>query len=232
MPVIIDSQKKESLTRPFRDSKLNLVEMMIKDFGARIANVWDGLRPVTKKMLEGAMRTGTVSLGNPSSKFSYDAHADWEVSRLLTALDEQTRDQELKKDAEKLKELADLAETCVRVLEIQSGSAEVFIQLAERALKRHDYKNLDTLADRLTERFSAGEIAEIVRQTEMPQIRAIAYETLALLPVPTIVPLLDDPLYADIAANALEQKAFEYESEEARDVLEQFDNANADEKGE
>jgi hypothetical protein len=46
---------------------------------------------------------------------------------------------------------------------------------------------------------------------------------LALLPVPTILPLLDDPLYADIAANALEQKAFEYDSEEARDLLEQFD---------
>jgi hypothetical protein len=67
----------------------------------------------------------------------------------------------------------------------------------------------------------------------MPQIRAIAYETLSLLPVPAIVPLLDDPLYADIAANALEQKAFEYESEEARDALEQFDNDIASEsKGE
>ena len=30
------------------------------------------------------------------------------------------------------------------------------------------------------ERFSAAEIAEIVRQTDAPQIRAIAYETLAL----------------------------------------------------
>ena len=63
----------------------------------------------------------------------------------------------------------------------------------------------------------------------MPQIRAIAYETLALLPVPSIAPLLDDPLYADIAANALEQKAFEYESEEARDALEQFDIGIANE---
>jgi hypothetical protein len=66
----------------------------------------------------------------------------------------------------------------------------------------------------------------------MPQIRAIAYETLSLLPVPAIVPLLDDPLYADIAANALEQKAFEYESEEARDALELFDNnAGSDPSG-
>jgi hypothetical protein len=199
--------------------------MMMKDFGARVASVWEGLRPMTKKMLEGALRTGTLAPNsNQSPKFSYDAHADWEVSRLLSALDEQARDREFKKDADKLKEIADLAETCVRVLESQSGSAEVFIQLAERALKQHDYKKLDHLSDRLAARFSSAEIAEIVRQTEMPQIRAIAYETLSLLPVPAIVPLLDDPLYADIAANALEQKAFEYESEEARDALDLFDN--------
>ena len=30
-------------------------------------------------------------------------------------------------------------------------------------------------------------------------------------------------LYADIAAAALEQKAFEYDSDEAKDVLDQFD---------
>ena len=199
--------------------------MMMKDFGARVASVWEGLRPMTKKMLEGALRTGTLAPNsNQSPIFSYDAHADWEVSRLLSALDEQARDREFKKDADKLKEIADLAETCVRVLESQSGSAEVFIQLAERALKQHDYKKLDHLSDRLAARFSSAEIAEIVRQTEMPQIRAIAYETLSLLPVPAIVPLLEDPLYADIAANALEQKAFEYESEEARDALDLFDN--------
>jgi hypothetical protein len=207
--------------------------MMIKDFGARVASVWEGLRPMTKKMLEGALRTGTFAPNNNQSvKFSYDAHADWEVSRLLSALDEQARDSDFKKDANRLKEIADLAETCVRVLESQSGSAEVFIQLAERALRQHDYKKLDRLSDSLAARFSSAEIAEIVRQTEMPQIRAIAYETLSLLPVPAIVPLLDDPLYADIAANALEQKAFEYESEEARDALELFDNnAGSDPSG-
>jgi hypothetical protein len=76
----------------------------------------------------------------------------------------------------------------------------------------------------LSERFSSGEIAEIIRQTDVPQIRAIAYETLALLPVPVILPLLEDPLYSDIAANALEQKAYEYDSEEARDLLDQYDS--------
>ncbi|MDQ3219811.1 MAG: hypothetical protein M3Q26_03550 [Acidobacteriota bacterium] len=199
--------------------------MMIKDLGAGVVSVWDGLRPITKKMLVGALaKSGTNPANNPTQKFSYDAHADWELRRLLSALDEQSRKAAAPRDDDKLGEIAKLAETCVRVLEAQSGSAEVFIQLAERAIRKHDYNKLDKLSDRLFERFSAAEIAEIVRQSEMPQIRAIAYETLALLPVPTLLPLLDDSLYADIAANALEQKAYEYDSEEARDVLDQFDS--------
>jgi hypothetical protein len=199
--------------------------MTIKDFGGRIASVWEGLRPITRNMLVGALQT-TSSLPSPnikSKKFSYDAHADWELSRLLSALDEQSRSFEAHNDAETLDEMNKLADACARVLETQSGSAEVFIQLAERALRRHDYKKLDSLSDRLSEKFSAGEIAEIIRQTESPQIRAIAYETLAMLPVNNVAPLLDDSLYADIAAAALEQKAFEYESDEAKDVLDQFD---------
>ena len=198
--------------------------MMIKDLGAGVVTVWEGLRPITKKMLVGALATsGANPTNNPTQKFSYDAHADWELSRLLTALDEQSKTVRVPKEEDKLGEIAQLAETCVRVLEAQSGSAEVFIQLAERAIKKHDYNKLDKLSDRLFERFSASEIAEVVRQTDMPQIRAIAYETLALLPVPALLPLLDDSLYADIAANALEQKAYEYDSEEARDILDQFD---------
>ncbi len=197
---------------------------MIKNLGAGVESVWDGLRPITKKMLVGALATSRANLANnPTQKFSYDAHADWELRRLLSALDEQSRNAAARRDDDKLCEIAELAETCVRVLEAQSGSAEVFIQLAERAIKKHDYNKLDKLSDRLFERFSAGEIAEIVRQSEMPQIRAIAYETLALLPVPALLPLLDDSLYSDIAANALEQKAYEYDSEEAREVLDQFD---------
>ncbi|MGB7069691.1 MAG: hypothetical protein WBD22_09375 [Pyrinomonadaceae bacterium] len=201
--------------------------MMIKDFGGRVASVWEGLRTLTKKMIVGALRSGSVAQTPVTSqKFSYDAHADWELSRLLSALDEQAKSDEARQNPEKLAEIEELAETCVRVLESQTGSAEVFIQLAVRVLKRHDYSKLDKLADLLTTRFSASEVAEIVRQTEYPQIRAIAYECLALMPIPGILPLLDDPLYADIGAGALEQKAFEYDSEEARDILEQYDADN------
>ncbi len=197
----------------------------MKDFGTRVESVWEGLRPVTRKLIVGALQTGKV-VPAPSRKFFYDAHADWEVSRLLTALDEQSNTPAVRKNALKRNEIEELANTCVRVLEDQTASAEVFIQLATRALKDNDYNRLDKLADRLAERFSSGEIAEIVRQTEMPQIRAIAYETLAMLPIPLIMPLLDDPLYAGIAAGALEQKAYEFDSDEARDLLDQFDAEN------
>ena len=198
--------------------------MMIKEFGGTIASVWEGLRPVTKKMLVGALQASSSGPAAPTPKFSYDAHADWEVSRLLTALDDRSRTSEVRNDAEKLTEIDQLAETCVRVLESQSASAEVFIQLATRAIKDNDYNRLDKLADHLTERYSSSEIAEVVRQTELPQIRAIAYETLAMMPIQNIVPLLDDPLYSGIAAATLEQKAFEFESDEARDILDQFDS--------
>ncbi len=201
--------------------------MIIKDLGPTVVSVWDGLRPVTKKMLVGALQSvSSTPATNPAQKFSYDAHADWELSRLLSAVDEQSKKWAKAANSAKLDELSKLAETCVRLLEAQSGSAEVFIQLAERSLAKHDYAKLDKLSDRLLEHFSAGEIAEIVRQTEMPQIRAIAYETLSMIPVSALTPLLEDPLYSDIVANALEQKAFEYGSEEARDILEQWDAAD------
>ena len=197
--------------------------MMIKDLDAGVVRVWEGLRPTTKKMLVGVLETtGSIPNNVQSQIFEYDAHSDWELSRLLAALDDQKRP----RDLNAVGEAEQLAETCASILEAQSGSAEIFIQLAARAIRQHDYNKLDKLSDRLTERFSAGEIAEIVRQAEYPQIRAIAYETLSILSVPALLPLLDDPLYAEIAANALEQKAYDYDSEEAREVLEQLDSEN------
>ena len=108
---------------------------MIKEFGGKVESVWEGLRPVTKSMLEGALQAGKSSILNPKTpKFFYDAHADFEVSRLLSALDERSKSKEVRKDAVKLGELNQLADICVLVLESQSASAEVFIQLAERAI--------------------------------------------------------------------------------------------------
>lgn len=201
--------------------------MMIKELGGRVASVWEGLRPNTKKMLVGALQSSNSPQTNTKApKFSYDAHADWEVSRLLTALDEQSRKSSTRKDSAKFAEISQFADACARVLEAQSASAEVFIQLAERVIRENNYERLDKLANTLAERYSASEIAEIVRQTELPQIRAIAYETLSMLPIPSILPLLDDPLYAEIAAGALEQKAYEFDSDEARDILDQMEAEN------
>ncbi len=203
--------------------------MMIKNFGARVVSVWEGLRPMTKKMLVGALQSSGGNAANaPTQKFSYDVHAEWELSRLLSALDEQTKDAEVRKDAEKLKEIKQLAETCAKVLQTQTASAEVFIQLATRTVQRNNFENLDQLADILAQRFSASEVAEIIRQTDLAQIRAVAYETLALMPLNNLFPLLDDPIYFEIARNALEQQAFEFDNEEAQQILEQleFDEMN------
>ncbi len=203
--------------------------MTIKNFGARVISVWEGLRPMTKKMLVGALASGSTNSVSPQTqKFSYDVHAEWELSRLLSALDEQAKDAEVKKDAEKLSEIKQLAATCAKVLQTQTASAEVFIQLATRTVQRNDFDNLDQLADILAQRFSAGEVAEIIRQTELAQIRAVAYETLAMMPVAHLVPLLDDQLYYEIARNAIEQQAFEFDNEEAQQILEQleFDDAS------
>lgn len=200
------------------------VEMMIKDFGARVESVWENLRPVTKKMIVGALQaSGANTSPVQTQKFSYDTQSDWELSRLLTALDEQAFEAVVNNDAEKLAEIRQLANTLVQVLEAKTESAEVFIQLSERFLKYNNFQRFDKFADALSERFSAGEIAEIIRQTDLAQIRAVAFETLSLMPTSFILPLLDDPLYYGIARNALEQQAFEYESEDAREVLEQIE---------
>lgn len=201
---------------------------MIKDFGARVESVWEGLRPMTKKMLVGALqeKSGNALINattTPTQKFSYDAHADWELSRLLTVLDEQAKNAETRSDAEKLREIRELADACASVLESKTESAEIFIHLATRAIERNDFNKLDRLSNILGERFSAGEIAEIIRQTEKAQLRAIGFETLAMKPVLQLVQLLDDPVYFEIARNAIELQAYEFESEDARDVLEQLD---------
>jgi len=199
--------------------------MTIKNFGARVVSVWEGLRPMTKKMLVGAVQSSGANLANPQTqKFSYDVHAEWELSRLLSALDEQTKKAEVRRDAEKLSEIKQLAEACAKVLQTQTASAEVFIQLATRAVQRNDFNNLDRLADVFAQRFSAVEVAEVIRQTELAQIRAIAYETLAMMPVAHLLPLLDDSLYFEIARNAIEQQAFEFDNEEAQQILEQMDS--------
>lgn len=165
------------------------------------------------------MQTNIIA---PKPKFSYDAQSDWELRELLTALDEQSNETEIRQNQEKSKEIRQLAQTVENVLEAQSESAEVFIQLAERALKRKDYEQIDKLTNALLARFSVGEMCEIARQTDNPAIRALAYETLALVPTQKMLSLIDDPLYDEIIRNVIEQQAFEFENEYARQVIDQI----------
>ncbi len=195
--------------------------MTIKNLGKRVEVLWKDLRPVTKKMLVRAMRTDKFA---SKQTFSYDAHIDWELSGLLDALDEQVEASESIKDTGELNQINHLVAVCASVLETQTSSAEVFIQLAKRALSKNDFVKIDQLADALFERFSVGEIAEIIRQTELAQIRAIAYETLAVMPATTIEPLLNDPLYFEISCNVLEQQTIEFESDAARKILENLES--------
>ncbi len=197
--------------------------MTIKDFGARVADVWEGLRPGTRRMVVGALQqTPSTANSGAGRKFFYDAQSDWELSRLLTALDDRAADAEARKNPTNFRELRRVADATARVLEAQTESAEIFIQLVERALLRYDYARVDLLADALTARFSAAEVCEIVRQAQHAPVRALAFESLAQIPVFRLFPLVDDPLYSDIVRIAIEQQAFEFESEEARMLLEQL----------
>ncbi len=193
--------------------------MMIKNLGIQVEDVWKNLRPMTKKMLVGVMETNKKKR---KPNFSYDAHADWELSRLLTALDKESVSSKVSKDTGNLKSINHLAEVCANVLEEKTESAEIFIQLAKRALAKNNYFKIDELSDILLGRFLASEVAEVVRQTDTPQIKAIAYETLAVMSVSVVAPLVKDPLYFEIACTVLEQQAVEFENEQARITLEQM----------
>ena len=189
---------------------------MSKGFGTRIENVWKDLRPVTKEFLVSVLEKKTPKKKIPS----YDAHSDWELSRLLDAIDASTHN---KTDTIDVKSVIRLAEICVNVLENKTVSAEIFIKLAKRALNRNDFAKIDKLADVLYERFSVGEIFEIIRLTNIAQISAISYETLALMPVASIVPHVKDPLYFELACNVLDQQANEFQNPEAKQVLARLD---------
>ncbi len=98
-----------------------MVDMTIEEFGGKVATIWEGLRPHTQKMLVGAMQSKVVPANSQARRLFYDAHADWEVSRLLSALDERSRASEVRNDEAKLSEITQLADTCVRVLEAAVG---------------------------------------------------------------------------------------------------------------
>jgi hypothetical protein len=202
--------------------------MMIEDFGASVASVWQGLRSTTRNMVERALQaSGSAAAAQPQRGEGrpYDAPADWELSRLLAALDERAAQQNASLNAEQAKELRRMADTTALVLQNQTQSAEVFAQLVARAHRLRDYARIDQLANALAARFAPSEICELARSPH-EVVRALAQETLAQTPTSTLIGLLADPIDAEIAREALERQAGEYGSEEARRIVHLLDQAD------
>lgn len=196
--------------------------MMIEDFGARVASVWHGLRPATRSLVE-----ESVGAAATAARGGYDACSEWELSRLLAALDERAAEAGTAAlTGAAASELGRVAESCVRMLHREARSAEVFGQLLERALRARDYALVDTLGGALPLRLAPSETCELVRH-EHPAVRAIAHEALLLLPTGVLVQLLADPVDAEIARDALEHQADEFESEEARWVVCALESADS-----
>jgi hypothetical protein len=199
---------------------------MMEDFGGRLASVWSELRPTTRGLVERALQASSASLPQPRSPNApnapYDARADHELSRLLTALDERSSDGSLAKDQGK--QLRHIADTCAAVLQEKTRSAEVFAQLVRRADNQRDYARVDALADALT-RFAPSEICELARSPDVV-VRALASEALAQFPTSALIGLLSDPVDSDIARDALRRQAIDYGSEEARQIVNALDQIN------
>jgi hypothetical protein len=201
---------------------------MIEDFGARVASVWEGMRSTTRSLIVGALQSPGAGAGMaPTTRVAapYDARADWELSRLLAALDERATEAGAALNAEQARELRRMAETCAAVLENQTQSAEVFAQLVERAFGLHDYARIDALADALAARFAPSEVCELARYPHVV-VRALAQEALAQSPTAVLIGLLADPVDADVARDALERQAEEYGSEAARQIVHLLDQAD------
>lgn len=201
---------------------------MIEDFGARVASVWEGMRSTTRSLIVGALQSSSAGAGGAGATRNgspYDARADWELSRLLAALDERATEEGASLNAEQARELRRMAETCAVVLQHQTQSAEVFAQLVERAFGLHDYARIDALADALAARFAPSEVCELARSPHVV-VRALAQESLAQSPTNVLIGLLADPVDSDVARDALERQAEDYGSEQARQIVHLLNQAD------
>jgi hypothetical protein len=194
--------------------------LAIEDFGSRAAAVWSELRPATRGFVERALQTGSA---NPQSSknFHYDARADLELSKFLTALDDRIAENA---NVEATSKVKTVAEACAAVLQEKTESAEVFAQLVLRAQSQRDYRRIDQLADALTSRFPPSEICELARSQE-PIVRELANEALARCPISILATLLSDPIDAETARAALRRQVVEYGSEQAKQIVNVLDQS-------
>ena len=202
--------------------------MTIEDIGGRVAIVWEGLRPATRSLVERALFSTTAAAPRSASA-PYDARAEWELSRLLAALDDRATEAGVAVlNAEQARELRRMAETCALVLHNEARSAEVFALLLQRAVRARNYARLDALADTIHTRIAPSEICELARHPDTT-VRAIAQEALLRTPTSMLVELLGDPVDADVAREAIERQAQEYGSEEARWIINALDQPDTTE---
>ena len=126
--------------------------LAIEDLGSRVATVWSELRPATRGFVERALQAGSGN-AQPTRNFHYDARADLELSRFLTALDDRIAEKNEGVDLATTVKVKTVAEACAAVLQEKTESAEVFSQLVRRADSQRDYKRIDALGDALNSRF-------------------------------------------------------------------------------
>ncbi|GAC1400844.1 MAG: hypothetical protein NVSMB56_15960 [Pyrinomonadaceae bacterium] len=199
-----------------------LSEIRIEDFGGHVNRVWLELRPTTRRIIERALQSASLSSKNSRAMMKpYDARAEFELSRLLDALDARAIETNALDDSQK-KDLHRVAETCAVVLQTEAHSAEVFAQLLERALSVGDFARVDETGEILTTRLAPTELCELARH-RIPAVRAIAFEALMQKPTSALIGLLIDPVDSEVARAALEGQAFEYDIEEARRIVNALD---------
>jgi hypothetical protein len=204
--------------------------MSFEDLGGRVASVWEGLRPATRSIVERALAAAQSS-GAAAGSSGYDARSEWELSRLLAALDDHARGSDAPRlSAEQERDVVRMADACASALHSGARTAEAFAQLLERALRARDYGRVDELADTLAARVAPSELCELARNLNQA-LRALATEALAQKPTRALVDLLGDPVDAATAREALEIQADEYDVEEARWVVNTLERIEEDEEG-
>lgn len=199
------------------------MSLIIEDLGGRVASIWSELRPATRGLVERALQISNAPAA-PGRNIPYDARADLELSRLLTALDDTAAEPRPAVKSAHEDQLRHVADTCAAVLQEKTQSAEVFGQLVRRAELQRDYARIDALADTLS-RFAPSETCELARSQDII-VRALANEALAQLPTGVLVTLLSDPVDSEIARHALRRQALEYGSEEARQIVNALDQVD------
>src|SRR5215813_4465035 len=92
--------------------------LTMEDFGPRVRNAWDGLRPATRSLVERAWKSPSAPA--PARGGAYDPRTDRELSELLAALDERAERRE--SAGEPTKRAQELADACAQMLTDQTQS--------------------------------------------------------------------------------------------------------------